>query len=125
MIPFVGPLIELGGTLLKNWFEKKKTESEEKLKIAKAKAIAEINWDIEMAKASAGSWKDEYWTILLSIPIILCFFEDTAPYIKQGFLVLKMSVPDWYIAAVGAAIASAFGYRGFQKVMENRRQTRK
>ena len=125
MIPFITPLIELGSTLLTNWFERKKSESEEKLKIAKAKAVAEINWDIEMARASATSWKDAYWTVSLSVPLVLCFFPEAAQYIKEGFQVLKASVPDWYVAAVGAAIAAAFGYRGFNKVMSAKRNKSK
>ena len=120
MIGLISTAIGLIGDLAGNWLERKKSESEEKLKVARAKAVAEINWDIEMARASASSWKDEWWTVILSVPLILCFFPETAPYIKQGFEVLKASVPDWYIAAVGAAIAAAFGYRGFSKVMNKR-----
>jgi magnesium-transporting ATPase (P-type) len=120
MIGLIGTALGLIGDLAGNWLERKKSESEEKLKVARAKAVAEINWDIEMARASASSWKDEYWTVILSIPLILCFFPDTAPYIKEGFETLKSSVPEWYIAAVGAAIAAAFGYRGFHKVMNKR-----
>ena len=40
------------GDLAGNWLERKKSESEEKLKVARAKAVAEINWDIEMARAN-------------------------------------------------------------------------
>lgn len=120
MIGLISTAIGLIGDLAGNWLERKKSESEEKLKVARAKAVAEINWDIEMARASASSWKDEWWTVILSVPLILCFFPDTAPYIKDGFETLKASVPDWYIAAVGAAIAAAFGYRGFSKVMNKR-----
>tara|TARA_R100000808_G_C2133449_1_gene142169 strand:- start:58 stop:429 length:372 start_codon:yes stop_codon:yes gene_type:complete len=117
MISLVGTAISVVGRLAGNWLEKKQAISEEKLKIAKAKAVAEIEWDITQAQSSQGSWKDEYWTVVLSVPMVMCFIPDLAPYVHQGFTVLKESVPEWYIAAVGAAIAAAFGYRGINKVM--------
>tara|TARA_Y100000593_G_C4232912_1_gene297949 strand:+ start:248 stop:616 length:369 start_codon:yes stop_codon:yes gene_type:complete len=118
MISLIGTAISVVGNLANNWLEKKQAVSEEKLKIAKARAVAEIEWDIKQAESSQNSWKDEYWTIVLSIPLVMCFIPDLAPYVKQGFLVLNESVPEWYIMAIGAAIAAAFGYRGFNKMMK-------
>mgnify|MGYP007027271901 FL=1 len=95
----------------------KRTESEEKLKVVKARAEGEINWDIEQARSSRGSWKDEFWTLVLAAPLIMCFIPSATQYVERGFVVLSQSVPEWYIAAVGAAIAAAFGYRGINKIM--------
>lgn len=120
MISLLGSALSLVGNLASNWFDRKKAESEAKLNIAKAKAVAEIEWDITQARASENSWKDEYWTVVLSVPMIMCFIPDLAPYVKQGFKVLKESVPEWYIIAVGSAIAAAFGYRGVNKIMQGR-----
>jgi len=117
MISLIATAISVLGSLTSNWLEGKQAASEEKLKIAKARAVAEIEWDIQQAESSKSSWKDEYWTVVLSVPMIMCFIPDAAPYVQRGFIVLKDSVPDWYIMAVGAAIACAFGYRGFNKVM--------
>ena len=121
LLGLLAPALGLVGDLTKNWFETKKVKSEEKLKIAKAKAEGEIDWDIEQAKASKGSWKDEWWTLVLSAPLIMCFIPQATPYVRQGFEVLSQSVPEWYIASVGAAIAAAFGYRGINKVMNIKR----
>ena len=109
--------VSVVGGLASNWLEGKQAASQEKLKIAKAKAVAEIEWDVTQAKSADNSWKDEYWTVVLSVPLMMCFIPSLAPYVREGFMVLKESVPEWYIMAVGAAIAAAFGYRGFNKVM--------
>ena len=62
------------------------------------------------------SWRDEWFTILLSIPLIIVFisiFFDKPDWIlklKEGFMTLD-ELPDWYIWALMAAIASSFGLK--------------
>jgi hypothetical protein len=56
------------------------------------------------------SWKDEYWTIVLSIPAIACFFPAASPHIEQGFLVLK-SMPEYYQYWLGVCVLTSFGLR--------------
>ena len=83
--------------------------------LAEAKAIAEAkkythesNW--EMKSLDHSGWKDEYWTIVLSSPLILIFIPFFQPYIAQGFIELE-NVPEWYLVSIGVAIAGAFGVR--------------
>lgn len=69
-------------------------------------------WEIEAVKSGNNSWKDEYVTILFSLPAILCFIEPTT--VEQGFIALDRS-PDWYqysfltvmLAAVGVKMTSS------------------
>ena len=121
MISLIGSALGLAGNLATNWLDRKKNESEAKLNIAKARAAGEMEWDIAQAKASESSWKDEYWTIILSIPLIMCFVPSWAPYVEQGFTVLKKSVPEWYVIALGAAISAAFGFKGMNKIITARK----
>jgi hypothetical protein len=65
-------------------------------------------WELESIRAAG--WKDEYWTLALSLPLILCFFPWTAPGVLEGFAVLEHT-PEWYRYSVGVAIAAAFGVR--------------
>ena len=60
------------------------------------------------------SWKDEYWTILLSIPFIGSFIPAMQPHMVDGFKSLEQ-LPDWYLPMVSVAIAAAFGYRALAK----------
>ena len=76
----IGPITELAGTFLKGSIEKKAAET--RAKVAKAEAEAQImlsaatseaEWERVMAQGSQASWKDEWLTILFSIPLILSF----------------------------------------------------
>ena len=116
----------LGGDIFKSvfgvvtdYFEHKRVmaqarqETELKLELSKQQMIekketADIDWDQIMAKNSASSWKDEYWTIVLSIPTILIFVPGMAHYIMDGFDSMR-AVPEWYKYALMTAIAAAFG----------------
>ena len=63
-----------------------------------------------LAEGMKYSWKDEYWTVVLSIPAIACFFPVAAPHIEQGFIVLK-TMPEFYQYWLGVCVLTAFGMR--------------
>jgi hypothetical protein len=72
---------------------------------------AEIDWDNAAVGQMEHSWKDEFWTLLLAIPLVLCFFGAWGEgIVTQGFKALE-SMPDWYQMAIGVSIAASFGYR--------------
>ena len=75
---------------------------------------AEAEWNLTAIKNSG--WKDEWLTILLSIPLVLAFFPPAIPHVMAGFIALE-SMPLWYQSAIGLMIGSAFGY---QKFMHNK-----
>lgn len=106
-----------------SWQQRKVMQAQHKVKMEEIKITGaenrammdkeqEVVWDQAMSQGSMTSWKDEYWTIILSIPMIGCFIPWLAPHILKGFEVLQQT-PDWYKAAVGLAIGAAFGYRKF------------
>lgn len=119
MIPFLGPLLEIGkhivGGVTDHFEAKRKIKAaqvETELAILKAKATADIDWDKAAMQASATSWKDEWFVILLSIPAIMAFIPGLAPYVGLGFDELAKA-PDWYLGAFGIAVAASFGFRKF------------
>ncbi len=76
----IGPIAEIAGTWMSGKVEEKKAQAKTRVAKAEAEAIVmqkkatgEIDWDLEMAKGSTSSWKDEWLTILFSIPLILAF----------------------------------------------------
>lgn len=79
-----------------------------KAEVAAVLATREAEWELEQIRNSG--WKDEYWTIVLSAPVILVFIPWFQPYIAGGFVSLDQA-PEWYLVAVGTAIAAAFGVR--------------
>jgi len=72
----------------------------------------EQKWDVTMAQGSKDSWKDEFWTIVLSVPAILAFIPipEVQLAVATGWSVLA-GMPDWYRYALGVAISAAFGFR--------------
>ena len=114
----IGPVADLAGTWLKGKVEEKKAQSATKVAKAQAEAVVmqkkatgEIDWDLEMAKGSQSSWKDEWLTILFSIPLILVFTGDWGrDIVANGFVALE-SMPDWYQYTLGVIVAASFGVR--------------
>lgn len=106
-----------------DWFRHrqriKEVEVESKVKVTEAKTEATINkmltqqqGDIawENTSINQSGWKDEWFTIVLSIPAILCFFPTGAGWVTVGFAALA-TCPQWYQWMLGIAVGSAFGYR--------------
>ena len=118
----LGPISSLAGTWLEGKVEEKKAVAGAKVAKAKAEAVimekkatGEIDWDLKMADASAHSWKDEWITILFSIPLILAFCGDWGrEIVANGFNALEQ-MPTFYSASLGAMIASSFAFRGVAK----------
>ncbi len=67
-----------------------------------------------MAENSGGSWKDEFFVIVLSVPMVLCFIPGMEGVVHHGFQQLQQA-PDWYMHALLIAISASFGLRGLNK----------
>ena len=84
------------------------------------------DWEAKMADASAHSWKDEFWTIVLSVPIFMIGYaivaNDTTVIdrVKEGFDALA-GLPEWYQYLLFIAISSSFGVKGVSKLMSLRK----
>jgi len=108
--------------LLGSWMDSKTEEQRGKSAVAKAKAEAEAkvmvsaatstaDWEKLMAKGSQSSWKDEWLTILFSIPLILAFAGEWGrTIVAEGFAALEV-MPDWYQYTLGVIVAASFGVR--------------
>lgn len=109
-IPIISELIGLGKTYLESRSAKNKAKATAFQKAAEndhemQKLLLEQNHD---------SWKDEYLTVLITLPFILVFFPNMQPYIIDGFEALKQ-LPEWYEYSLLAAIATGLGIKGFNK----------
>jgi hypothetical protein len=117
----IGPIASLAGTWLEGKVEKTKAETAAKVATAKAeatimekKATGEIDWDLEMARGSQSSWKDEWLVILFSVPLILSFIPGMEGVVANGFEQLE-KMPDWYQYSLGVIVAASFGVRSATK----------
>ncbi|MFC0686476.1 hypothetical protein [Novosphingobium clariflavum] len=122
LLDIITTILGIGGNALEKRQKLKEIELEGKTKIAVAQAEAEvarlnksidaeIDWDREAASQMEHSWKDEYLTLLLSLPMILAFFGEWGRrVVSDGFVAISLA-PDWYKVSFLAAIAASFGIR--------------
>ena len=117
----IGPIANLAGTWLEGKVEKTKAETGAKVARAKAeatimekKATGELEWDLEMARGSQSSWKDEWLGILFSVPLILAFIPGMVGVVANGFEQLE-AMPQWYQYSLGVIVAASFGVRSATK----------
>ena len=111
------------GTVAKGAVDVIKTRTETKKLMAQAEqthirkmAEGDIEYAIATQKNMQNSWRDEWFTVILSLPLLIVFgaiFFGKPEWIqklKEGFDTLNQ-LPDWYIWALMAAIASSFGLK--------------
>jgi hypothetical protein len=117
----LGPVANLAGSWLQGKADKNAAAAELKLTEAKAKAqillsekTSVADWERIMAENSGGSWKDEFFVIVLSVPMVLCFIPGMEGVVHHGFQQLQQA-PDWYMHALLIAISASFGLRGLNK----------
>ncbi len=78
--------------------------------LAKQGIKVEADWDARAQEEMKNSWKDEWFVILFSIPLIAAFFPDLQEYVLRGFGVLD-ETPEWYMMLVVGIVAATFGLR--------------
>ncbi len=122
----ISPIASLAGTWLEGKVETKKAETATKVAKAKAEAVimekkatGEIDWDLEMARGSQSSWKDEWLVILFPIPLILAFIPGMEEVVANGFSQLE-AMPQWYQYSIGVIVAASFGVRSATKFFGKR-----
>ena len=123
----IGPVANLAGSWLQGKADKnaasaqlKLVEAESKAKILLSKETSTADWERIMAENSGGSWKDEFFSIILAIPLFLCFIPGMEGVVAHGFEQLSLA-PDWYFWALLTAISASFGVKGAKQFMGGRK----
>ena len=119
---FIKPVADLAGGYLKNKAEEKQAKHKAKMKVIENDA----DWEARAVDASANSWKDEFWTIVLSVPIFMIGYSivvgdpEIAERVEDGIVALS-NLPEWYQYLLFIAISSSFGIKGVSKLMSLRK----
>lgn len=123
----VGGILTPVTEIAKGWGERKLAKITSKNKILEAETEAhvkhlltaqagDIAWETKSIDNSG--WRDEYWTVVISVPLILGFCGPVAAsWVRAGFESFSLC-PQWYQWAVSIAIGSAFGVKEFTKFMK-------
>ena len=118
----IGPIAELAG----GWINAKTqaqqanaklklTEAETRSKILLSEKTSVADWERIMAQGSRSSWKDEWLTILFSIPLILAFCGEWGRgVVAEGFNALEQ-MPSYYQYTLGVIVSASFAVRSATK----------
>jgi len=108
--------------LAREWLDGKVEESRLKKDIKLEALKNEGAWEQIMAEGTHTSWKDEFFTIILSIPIMLVGYAvamdnmDIIARLHDAFIALE-ALPDWYSYLLFLAVSASFGMRSVDKLM--------
>ena len=69
----IGTILSSVSTLASSYIEGKTAIQKAEATIRMKEATGEIDWDLAAMRASQSSWKDEWLTLLFSIPLVLSF----------------------------------------------------
>jgi len=107
----IGSLTGLATSVIDSKTQIKLTEAE----VRRKQLTGEIDWDIAAIKGADNSWKDEWITLLFSIPLILAFCGDWGnSIVERGFTALEV-MPQWYQIALGGIVSASIGMRSVGK----------
>ena len=114
----LSPLTNLIGQVIKNRAEEKNAIHNAKMEVIKNTA----SWEQLMASASATSWKDEWFTLLLSAPVVALMWgismNDVEILDRIGIAFGELNMlPDWYQYLLFMAMSASFGIRGADKLL--------
>ena len=118
----LGPVADLAKTYMSNKAAEKQAKHEAKMNVIQNDA----DWETKMADASGNGWKDEFWTIVLAVPIFMVGYaivvDDMTVIhrVEQAFAALN-GLPEWYQYLLFVAISASFGIKGASKLMGMRK----
>jgi hypothetical protein len=118
----IAPISNLVGGYLNNKHEQAQAKHQAKLQVIQNDA----DWETKMAEASGASWKDEFWTIVLAVPLFCLGWSvvvddpDILARVSDSFSALD-TLPDWYQYLLFLAVSASFGIRGADKLMKLRK----
>ncbi len=143
MPTWITGVITGGFSFLTDWWKGKQAESRQKLAIMQERVrvdnelqvkriTAELDEDFERVKQMSTSWKDEWFLILFSIPLVNLFISPFVDLLyvdtyKQGMLATAAtealnnldSAPLWFIIVILTMLFLSWGYRkGLDRVID-------
>lgn len=114
----IGPAMDLAKDFVKGKAEEKKAIQERKIQAIQNDA----DWESKMADATKNSWKDEWFSLILSAPLIAVAYsvamddQQIITRMNEAFAALN-ALPEWYQYLLFIAVSASFGVKGADKLM--------
>ena len=121
MIPIIDAVTRLAGTWLEGRVAKTKAKAKAEATVIIKQAESAADWEAAMARNSGQSWKDEWLTLLFSVPLVMGVIPSMVPYVRDGFVVLE-TMPDFYQYTLSVIVAASFGVRSVIGVMNKKKK---
>jgi hypothetical protein len=117
----IGPAVDLAKDFIKGKADEKKAIQERKISAIQNDA----DWEAKMADATKNSWKDEFFFVILSLPLLVVVYGvamDNPAVIERlnsAFDTLN-TLPEWYQYLLFIAVSASFGLKSADKIMNLR-----
>jgi hypothetical protein len=117
----IGPAVDLAKDFIKGKADEKKAIQERKISAIQNDA----DWEAKMADATKNSWKDEFFSVILSLPLLAVAYGvamDNPAVIERlnsAFDTLN-TLPEWYQYLLFIAVSASFGLKSADKIMNLR-----
>lgn len=114
----ISPVANVAGQIIKNRGEIAKAKHDAQMQTIQNNA----DWESKMADASANSWKDEFWTLVLAVPIFMIGYSiivDDPSIIERTKLAFQAldELPDYYQYLLFICISASFGIKGVDRLL--------
>ena len=114
----ISPVANVAGQIIKNRGEIAKAKHDAQMQTIQNNA----DWESKMADASANSWKDEFWTLVLAVPIFMIGYSiivDDPSIIERTKLAIQAldELPDYYQYILFICISASFGIKGVDRLL--------
>jgi len=112
-----GGIISAVSGLASSYIDGKTAVQKANAEIALKKATSETDWEQSAIEASKDSWKDELWTVVFVLILLMNFVPSMQAVMAEGFANLE-TTPMWVQWGMYCSIAASFGIRtikGFKK----------
>lgn len=117
----IGPAVDLAKDFIKGKADEKKAIQKRKI----ATIQNDADWEAKMASGAEKSWKDEWFSVLLSLPLIGVAYSvivddpQIISRVNEGFAALSQ-LPEWYQYLLFIAVSASFGLKSADKIMNLR-----
>ena len=115
----LGGAVDLAKDFIKGKAQEQKVKQEVKLK----QLANEAQWENTMADATRSSWKDEWFTIILSLPLLFIGYgiwvddPTVIERVKFGFQTMQ-ELPEFYQYLLYTVVGASFGLKLGSKVTD-------
>jgi len=107
MVPFIGPLITGVVSLFKGKQDIEKLKVTGKQKLSQGKELNKAEWEALGVQGGDGSWKDEYITIVVTLPIPFIFVGNLVAVFTGNTKVLDANAAA--LAQLGTLMDTSYG----------------